>query len=307
MIFSRAFMAVVALVAMPGAAFAAHKPVRVVHPPISDMYPYYIAKKHGIFARNGLDVELNTIVSSNAPAALVSGSAEVGVLTFSTLLPAVENGIDLVTVAGGMVSDKDFATGLLTRPDTDIQKPKDMIGRKVGVPGIGAAGHVLFNQWLDSKGVDFRKVVFVEVGFPQMLDALKSGAVEGVVPVDPVVTRIIDTKVGINKFPFGKDFPIDYRILASTMSRDYATKNPDVVKALRDSLQEAVEISLKDPQAARAAITDFVKLPPPVIAAMRLTPSPVRLADKDIDDWSEMLVKQGALTKPISGATINFR
>ena len=56
-----------------------------------------------------------------------------------------------------------------------IKEAKDFVGKKVGAPGIGAFLQVLFRKWLIEKGVDPESVNFVEVTFPTMSDALKSG------------------------------------------------------------------------------------------------------------------------------------
>ena len=71
-----------------------------------------------------------------------------------------------------------------------IKDAKDFVGKKVGAPGIGAFLHVLFRKWLIEKGVDPKSVNFVEVTFPTMSDALKSGAVDAVLTAEPFITRM---------------------------------------------------------------------------------------------------------------------
>ena len=48
--------------------------------------------------------------------------------------------------------------------------------RRSARPGLGAFLHVLFVKWLVEKGVDPKRVNFVEVTFPTMTDIVKSGA-----------------------------------------------------------------------------------------------------------------------------------
>ena len=67
------------------------------------------------------------------------------------------------------------AVAAVARNGVTIKDAKDFVGKKVGAPGIGAFLHVLFRKWLIDKGVDPKSVNFVEVTFPTMSDALKSG------------------------------------------------------------------------------------------------------------------------------------
>ena len=48
-----------------------------------------------------------------------------------------------------------------------------MLGKKIGVPGLGAFLHVTFRAWLKLAGVDWKKVNFVEAPFPQHGDLLR--------------------------------------------------------------------------------------------------------------------------------------
>lgn len=290
------------------AAEAANKTVRVVHPPAADMWPYYIAKKDGIFEKNGLDVQLTVMaVSSNVPAALVSGSADLGVLTLPTLLPAIENGLDLVSVAGGTITDENFITSLMVKPDSTIATAKDVEGKKIGVPGIGAFVNVLFNEWMTLKGADYTKVIFVEVPFPQMFDVLRAGTVDGVIPVEPFASRILGAKAGIVKFGYVDDLKNKYRVLVSASTREYADKNADVIKALRTSLTEAEAKYKADPKSAIDAVGTFIKMPPQALAAVKIAGSPPVVTDAEIDAWTTLLVKQGAMKKAVPASKFNLK
>lgn len=289
-------------------AQAANKTVRYVYPPVADMWPFFVAKTQGFFEKRGIDMQLQAVgVSSNAPAALISGSADLAFITLPTLLPAIENGLDLVVVGGAVVADDTMVTSIMTKPDSAISKPKDLEGKKVGVPGIGAFVNVLINEWLSKNDVDYKKVTYVEVPFPQMMDTLRAGNVDAVAPVEPFVTRIKTADVGVPKFPYARQVGKDYRIGVTVASRKFATENPDVIKGVKEALAEAEAFRKTNEKETRAAIGEFIKLPPPVIAGITLTNSPAKVSDQEIDDWSSIMVKQGLLQKPVEGSKINIK
>ena len=129
-------------------------------------------------------------VNSMMPAMLVSDTMQMAATTSSVLIQAVDSGLDLVAIAGSGVADaKQELFGAVMKADIAWSKPEDYIGKKIGVPGVGAFLHVLFVNWLLEKGVDPKRVTFVEVAFPQMQDLLKQGTVDGVVTAEPIMSR----------------------------------------------------------------------------------------------------------------------
>ncbi len=76
-------------------------------------------------------------VNSVIPPYPVSDSIQIGMPTTTTFLQAVDGGLDLVAVAGlNFTRKKDVDFGVVTRNGVNITKPQDLIGKKVGVPGL---------------------------------------------------------------------------------------------------------------------------------------------------------------------------
>ena len=151
--------------------------MKVAYTATSDFASGFIAAESGYFKNRGLDVEFQLIpLNSTMPAALQSGSIDLAGTTLPVFLQAVDSGLDLIAIAGSGItlpSDQNFA--IVVKNDITIAKPEDYAGKRIGVPGIGAFLHVLFQNWLIEKGVDIKKVTFVEVSFPQMADVLRAG------------------------------------------------------------------------------------------------------------------------------------
>ena len=84
----------------------------------------FIAKETGIFARNGLDVQLIYFASgSTAIVALLSGETPISQTAGPGMANAVLNGFDAVMVAGGVIT-LDYQ--LLSRPE--IKTPEQLKG-----------------------------------------------------------------------------------------------------------------------------------------------------------------------------------
>ena len=138
----------------------------------------YVAEQQGFFQKHGVDVDfVQTNISGNIPAVIESGSSELGGPTLPSLLQANDAGLDLVVFAGGAVYPLSGDV-LIARKGAGIQKVTDLKGKTVGVPGIGALLHIMLRRDLKANGVDPNSVKFVELGFPQAGDALRSGQID---------------------------------------------------------------------------------------------------------------------------------
>ena len=267
----------------------------------------FIAKERGLFEKHGLDVTLQLIpVSPNVPGAVISGSVQVGGATPPVFLQAVDSGLDLVAIAGGGVYDNGSrALGLVARSGVGINTAQDLIGKKVGVPGFGAAIHLLVKRWLTDKGVDPKKVTFIEVAIPQMPDVLKGGSVDAVATAEPFVTRIVQAQIGSVVPAFGNDLPNGFATVLYISSRQWATTHGAAVQAFRAAIGEAIVWAQANKTQAYADIGKYFKVPPPVLQA---TPWPHWVADmndQQLRPWVDMMNNQSLLKKqPVLGSTI---
>src|SRR3984885_703514 len=158
----------------------------------SDCASAMVAVDEGIFKKHGLDAEMVLIgINSNIPAAILSNSIQIGGPTSTVFLQAADGGLDLVAIAGASIMNPTSNANIaaFVRNGITIREPRDFIGKKVGVPGLGAFLHVLFVKWLVEKGVDPKSVNFVEVTFPTMADIIKSGGGGAGVTGEPFVTE----------------------------------------------------------------------------------------------------------------------
>ena len=195
-------------------------------------------------------------------------------------------------------TDSNF--GIVVRPDSNIKQPSDFVGKKVGVPGLNAFLHVMFREWLTMKGVDWKKVEFVETVFPQMEGILKSGSVDAVVAIQPFMSRIIGTKSGELLSNFIRDMPAGMSITVFASKKAWADKNQDAIKAYRAGFDEGSAYAHANPDEARAVVASFLKLPPPAVAAVTIPQFDSKLSDKNLAPWVSIMKSQGMIRGDVS-------
>jgi NitT/TauT family transport system substrate-binding protein len=106
--------------------------------------------------------------------------------TVSTL-QAIGQGLDATVLAPGAVvrsAPPDTTTALLVIKGK-INSLKDLEGKRVAVNVINSSAWLHAIAALDKHGVDWTKVRFTEIPFPQMNDPLLNGQVDAIVQVDP--------------------------------------------------------------------------------------------------------------------------
>jgi NitT/TauT family transport system substrate-binding protein len=264
----------------------------------SDCASAIVARDQGIFAKHGLDADVTLIgINTNIPPAIVSDSIQIGGPTSPVFLQAVDGGLDLVAVAGASVMDpgQSKTIAAVARKGVVIKEPKDFIGKKVGAPGIGAFLHVLFRKWLIDKGVDPKGVNFVEVTFPTMNDALKSGSVDAVLTAEPFVTRIKTAGNGDVAALYAADLARTDPIIFYAASRKFAEDHPDVIKAFRASIEEAAQIVNSDRETASQSIAKFTKMPIDLVRLTRPDVAKTELKGSDLAWWVETMKQQDML------------
>ena len=267
---------------------------------VSDFATVFIATDEGLFARRGLEVEPKFIpINSTIPAAVEAGSLQMGGPTPTGYLQAVLGGLDHVVLGGGGVLSKTYTElGLVAKAGAGIRNAQDCVGKKIGVPGIGALLHVAFRQWLKINGVDANGVNFVESPFPQHADMIRGGSIDAVVTGGPFMTRIVDSGGGYVASYFTTFLPEGYPTVLHVARRDWAAQNPAAVKAFRDAISEAAAFLLQPRNDARVRelMAKYLKLPPPAVARMQISPPGPIVTAKQLQWWGTLLREQGLAT-----------
>jgi len=278
---------------------------------VTDFASVFVAAEQGYFKKRGLDVELKFIpLNSTIPAAVQADSLQIGGPTPSVFLQSVDGGLDQVVVAGGGVTSKSITGfGLVARAGSGIKTAADCVGKKIGVPGLGAFLHVTFRAWLKDQGVDYKKVNFVEAAFPQHGDMLRGGSVDAVISADPFMSRITETGAGYVASYYSTFLPEGQPTIIYVAKRDWAQKNAAAVRSFQQAIQEA-GIFIQNPKnsaAVRTAIGKYIKLPPEVLAHAQISPPGPVVTTKQLDYWVGLMKDQGMLKTSPNVASLLFK
>lgn len=271
-------------------AVQAQTKIVVGHTGVAEWLSVYVAQEQGFFKKNGLDVTLQPVAGGALIPGLQSESLQVATIPPTQTLLAIDGGLDLMMLAGTSVVEKtDQNMGLVAGSSSGITTARDLVGKKVGVPSIGGFLYVMGRKWIKDRGVDPKSVGFVEVNFAQMNDLLKAGTVHAVVTAAPFLQRAVQTGNGQVLAYFPADLPSRTSGGFYTVARQWANANPQAARAFRAGIEEAAAFVQKDPQAARADMAKYIRLPPEMLTSIPLPRLAPEVSEAQLKFWVDAM------------------
>jgi NitT/TauT family transport system substrate-binding protein len=269
----------------------------------------FVAANEGIFKKHGLDVEMKLVPnSSTTPAALMADSLQVATPTAPITLQAIEQGLDLVVIAGGSYYTKGMEdVAIMVKPDSPIKTAKDFEGKRVATAGLNAFLHVLFRKWMQENGADYKKTTFTETPFAQQLDVLRSGQVDGILAVQPFLARALETNQGrVVSYYIAA---LEGETLAGwyVATRKWVQANPKAAAAFAAAIAEATALVDKDKAVVRKANLVYIPFPPEVQAKFPDPRYHAVVSPEAVEKWNKIALEQAMLKKPVDPAKILYK
>jgi NitT/TauT family transport system substrate-binding protein len=260
----------------------------------------WIAKKNGIFEKNGLDVELIEFRNGNeAIAANRGGSVDFIQSIPGTVMISMERGFDLVLLTQNEIARAQGpdAGSIQVLADSPYQKLADLAGKKLAVSGLHSQMSVSVQTAFEKAGVDWKKLQVMELPFTAMNDALRNRQVDAVAQLDPYTTQLRTSGGRVLSWLYVDAVP-EQPIGAWYAQRAFVDKNRDATLRYVKSIQEAIDWLNADEARARKEITEFTGLDPKMTESMPV----IRWSWKiDRDRWQatvDMMHSAGELQKP---------
>ena len=216
----------------------------------------FIAKETGIFARNGLDVQLIYFASgSTAIVALLSGETPISQTAGPGMANAALNGFDAVMVAGGVIT-LDYQ--LLSRPE--IKTPEQLKGGAVAISRFGSGADFVARYALQRIGLTpVKDVALLQVGpLPDRLAAMEKRSVQATVLATPAM--YIAQKRGYNILADVASLGLAYQSTGVGTTRKFISEQPEIVRRYIKAHVEAVHRFKTDRDSSIRVLSKYLQI-----------------------------------------------
>jgi len=266
--------------------------------PVIETALLMVGEQQGFFSDRG--IKLNYTYAQGGAAivpGVVSNQYQLGYSNSVSVLQAMEKGLplSLLNVSAASNGNPEKGTNdLIVRDDGSIKTVADLEGKKVAVNTLGNLSDVLAKSAVDAGGADSSKVQFVELGFGDMIPALKSGNIDAFLSGEPfgTISKSQGYKTLVNTHQ--ELSPNDHFIFGVWfVNTAEANKAPD----LYSDLQEAINASNKYANAH----LDEVRAMVPKVTTM----DAAVLAKINLNDYSTSLTAK--TLKPLTAAAVKYK
>ncbi len=227
----------------------------------------YYAKDMGFFAKQGLDVTLDSV--SNGPAiaaAVASGAADIGFSNPISIELAYKKGLPFVFVAGPALYSNAAPTSVMMVPkDSPLKTGKDFNGKTVGVNGLKNIAEYALRVWIDKNGGDSSTVKFVEVTPQEGPAALEAHRLDAASVAEPQITQAKATsRVFAKAYSAVGD---EWMIAGYFTTRQWADGHPELLRKFQTAMREAAIWANANPDKSVDILAKYTKIDPSLVRA----------------------------------------
>jgi NitT/TauT family transport system substrate-binding protein len=300
------------LLALTTSAQAQTTKIRVSTIPIIDTAPLQVGIAKGFFAAEGLEVDTTpTAGGAMGLPALAAGQVQI---TFSNVISVVlgaKQGLGFEIIAAGSNTGEktpDLAA-LIAKKGSTIKTGKDLEGKRVAVNTRNNIIWLYARAWVQATGGNPDAVTYLEVPFPQMVDAVKGDRVDAAFVVEPFLSAgVASDAVSIVGWPYNavqKRIPVSQYVATKT----FISQNPGVIDRWVRAYNKSVDWTNQNQGSEEwtKIIAAYTRLAPEQIRSLSLPPYEKTVDPASIDIVVEQMRKNKMIEGPFDSKALLYR
>jgi len=234
--------------------------------------PYY-AVQRGFFREAGLDVQVTQVAGSSAiTPAIVAGSVDFGIANTGAMTSAYLRGLPLyLLLSGALYTSATPAAHCVVAKTALIRSGKDLAGKVIALNTVRDLLQAASMRWIERSGGDPATCKWYELPSIEMTAAIESGRIDAAVPVEPFYTKMKDRArlVGLPYSTVNDGKP--FQLTGVICNKDWADKNPDLVRRLTRAILRTAEWANNNARAATELLADYTKIDADVLGTIPRT------------------------------------
>jgi len=285
--------------------------IRVSTIPIIDIAPMQVAVAKGWFAAEGIEVDTTPTQGGAAGIpALAAGQVQV---VFSNLVSIVQAarqglGVQIIAPASTTGDAPPDQAALIAKKAAAFKTGKDLEGKRIAVNTRNNIIWLYARAWVRATGGNPDAVTYLEVPFPQMVDAVRGDRVDAAFAVEPFVSGAVAADMQVIGYPYTT---VQKRMPAAqyAASRSFIEQNPRVIDGWVRAYHKGVDWvngNLKSDE-LMTIVSGYTRIPPAVIARLPSAPYEKFLDPAALEPVVEQMRRNGLLDGPFDTKSILHR
>jgi len=215
----------------------------------------WTAKDLGLFAKQGLDVELVLLVGAPlAVTAMMAGETPIIHTGASAVITSNLTGSGSVLIAGSV---NRYPYILFTTEQ--IKRIEDLKGKKFGVSRIGSADNAAAQTVFARYGLKGDDVGYITIGsVPARLAAMQNNTIQATLLQPPETLKA--KELGVKALMDFTKLDVEWQQNGVAVTRDYIKKKPDTVRRFMRAYVEAGVYNLTNPKGAQKVLQKYLAI-----------------------------------------------
>ncbi|GAA2819730.1 ABC transporter substrate-binding protein [Saccharopolyspora taberi] len=278
--------------------------LRVGGLPTSELAPLHLAVQNGFFQREGLNVEIvNAADGTQALNSVIGGDYDITFSSYVPIFAAQASGVGQLKIVADCASAAPNTCVIMTWPGSPVRSPANLAGKRIAISGLGTISELMVKASMRANGVDFARVDWAPLGFPNIPNALKQHQVDAAFLVEPFLTLaardanavpVVDTATGpMENLPIG----------GYVSNAQFAEQNPKTVAAFQRAMDAAVTES-RDRSKIEPLLPKFAKIDAEVASVISLLQMNSRADVTRLERVPRLMKDFGYLNKDVDVAAM---
>lgn len=218
-----------------------------------------VAIAKGYFEKEmGVEVNIIEFQAGEIRNAMIAKSIDFAMLGSSSAILGIANGMDAQIIwIHEVLAD---AEQLVAKTGSQIDSPKDLVGKKVATP-FSSTAHYSLLKALELEGIDEKDIILLDMQMPEVYAAWQRGDIDASYAWDPTLSELLkDGKKVISSKDLAERGVITSNV--EIVRGDFAREYPDLVVKYIKAVDTAVNLYKEDSSEAAKAIAKVMEMTP---------------------------------------------
>ncbi|HEV8020423.1 MAG TPA: ABC transporter substrate-binding protein [Candidatus Lustribacter sp.] len=274
----------------------ANDPLHIATVPIDAGAQAYYALDQGFFRDAGIDAQVDAIASGAAVlAGVASGALDIGFSNLISIAVAYKHNVPVTLLAPASLYLAAVPTSVLMVPaNSPAKTARDLNGKTFGANGLKTITQYSAQVWMDKNGGDSSTVKFVEMSFPQIIEALGANRIDAAIVADPFIAQ---AEPGARVFANAYDAIAPRFIIGCFFTTtSWAAAHADLAKRFAQAIARTAQwANTHQPQSA-LILAKYGKMDPSAAAKMKRVQYAPRFVISEMQPEIDLAAKYGGLT-----------